>query len=253
MEHWGRRAKTARPAAEGDATAATGPEPVAPRARSADQASGEAGHSLKGFGGAFRSVVGRKLRELRGQRWEGATDRQRMAEANRRAADEMARRIERETGRRPSAATVRRNARQDKLPRGVDPARMDRQSRIDDAGGLKQFAQQAGVHENAARRWKDTGGLMSTASVQVLTDVDGWLRARSPFGTSESYERDLNDVSLQFDPPAADELRAAHAVEDWDGLAELLGPAITRQYPWIGEADRYYEVTTIRSIELTDL
>ncbi|MCX8559237.1 hypothetical protein OS121_29765 [Mycolicibacterium mucogenicum] len=198
-------------------------------------------------------MVGRKLRELRGRRWEAATERQRVAEANRRAADEMARRIERETGRRPSAATVRRSARQNKTPRGLDPERMDRQSRIDDAGGLRQFAEQAGVPERAARRWKDEGTPMSTASVQVLADVDGWLRAKTVFGTSDSYRRDLNDVLVQLDPPTADEVRAAHAVGDMDGLAELLGPAITRQYAWIGEADRHYEVTLIRSIQVSDL
>lgn len=252
MEHWGRRTDTGRSAAPQGAAGAGG-APAAGPSRAAMQADDETHHSLKGFGGAFRSVVGRKLAELRGRRWEGATDRQRMAEANRRAADEMARRIERETGRRPSAATVRRNARQDKLPRGVDQARLDRQSRIDAAGGLKHFAEQAGVSEAAARRWKDSGGLMSTASVQVIVDVDGWLHAMSEFGTSDTYERFLRDVGVQFDPPASDEVRAAHAVEDWEGLAELLGQAITSQYEWVGAADRQYEVTVIRSIQLTDL
>lgn len=269
MEKWGRRAKPDRPqvsglsaataVVSGVAAAATGGASAGVTAAmtslATDRAIDETVHTLKGFGSAFKSVVGRKMRELRGRRWERATERQRVAEANRRAADEVARRIERETGKRPSAATVRRNARQDKMPRGVDAGRLDRQSRIDDAGGVKPFAEQAGVNERTARRWKENGTPMSSASVQVIATVDGTLTATSPSrARSEIYNNLKNKaVDVRIHPPAADEVRAAYAASDMDSLAELLSPAITDQFPWEGEADRTFVVTLIRSIQIFDV
>lgn len=218
-----------------------------------DRAIDETVHTLKGFGGAFKSAVGRKLRELRGRRWERATERQRVAEANRRAADEVARRIEKETGKRPSAATVRRNARQDKMPRGMDRGRMDRQSRIDEAGGIKQFASQTGVNERAVTRWRDQGTPLSTSSVLVSADVEGLLwSVTQVFGAGTPYPRSLT-VQVTVRPPDADEVRAAYAVGDMAALAELLGPPITEQVDWSGAADRRFEVVSISDITVTEL
>ena len=96
------------------------PLPAAQSAGGAELAPSSPPVPSGGFGAAFKAVVGRKLRELTGRRWEGASERARQAEAARRGAAEMARRIERQTGHRPSEATIRRNARQDRTPRGVD-------------------------------------------------------------------------------------------------------------------------------------
>ncbi|MGB7359965.1 MAG: hypothetical protein WA944_19100, partial [Mycobacterium sp.] len=63
---------------------------------------------VRGFAAAFRDLVDRKLRELTGQRWAGRSEGQRRAEATRRGARDMARRVERETGRRPAESTIRR-------------------------------------------------------------------------------------------------------------------------------------------------
>lgn len=237
------------------------PEEPAPRQPAKPSASGvpapatgrEPAHTLKSFGSAFTAAVGRKMRELRGRRWERATERQRAAEANRRAADEMARRIEKETGRRPSAATVRRYAREDRLPRGMDRGRMDRQSRIDEAGGIKQFAHQTGVNERAVTRWRDQGTPMSMSSVLVSADVEGLLWSVTQlFGADTPYPRSLS-VQVTVRPPDADEVRAAYAVGDMTALAELLGPPITEQVDWSGAGDRRFEVVSISDIAVTEL
>ncbi|MBU8834470.1 hypothetical protein KL858_34210, partial [Mycolicibacterium goodii] len=107
MEHWG------LPPEPGQA-----PRPAATRQPA--PAPGQAAPTTPGggFGAAFRALVGRKLREL-GGRWRDRSERARRAEAARRGAAEMARRIERQTGHRPAEATIRRNARLDRTPRGV--------------------------------------------------------------------------------------------------------------------------------------
>lgn len=198
-----------------------------------------------GFGATFRAVVGRKLRELTGRRWEGASERARQAEAARRGAAELARRIERQTGHRPAEATIRRNARQDRTPRGVDQTRMDRQSRIDTAGGIDQFARQVGANPRAVRRWRDSGATLVPGTVRVSADVEGILWA-----DGEPYPRSMT-VSVTVGPPAADEIRAAYAANDLEAVAEMLGPAITQQTDWAGAAERRYDVEVITDITVT--
>lgn len=226
------------------------PEPrdPAPAAAAAASRSGPASSPpapSKGFGAAFKALVSRKLRELTGRRWEGASERARQAEAARRSAAEMARRIERETGRRPAEATIRRNARQNRTPRGVDQVRTDRQARIDTAGGIAQLARQIGVRPRAVTRWRDFGTPMVPGGVRVSADVQGIL-----WVAGEPYPRILT-VSVTFDPPASDEIRAAFAVSDYDTIADLLGPAITVQTEWAGEAERYFEVEAITDVTIT--
>ncbi|WP_204810538.1 hypothetical protein [Mycobacterium riyadhense] len=230
MEEWGR--PTPPPAA---------PRPEAPAAPGAPSP----GLPSAGFGAAFRSLVSRKLNELRGRRWEGASERARQAEAARRGAAEMARRIERQTGRRPAEATIRRNARLDRTPRGADQARLDRQSRIDAAGGVKQFAQKAGAKTGRAARWRDSGASMVPTGVRVTADVGGVLWA-----DGQSYDRALT-ASVSITGPAADELRAAYAAGDTWAVAELLGQPITTQVDWAGEAERRYQVDEITEITVT--
>ncbi|SPX88466.1 Uncharacterised protein [Mycobacterium xenopi] len=230
MEHWGLPPEPSR-----------APRPAA--ARQPAPAPGQAAPAAPGggFGAAFRALVGRKLREL-GGRWRDRAERSRRAEAARRAAAEMARRIERQTGHRPAEATIRRNARLDRTPRGVDQARLDRQTRIDQAGGVNAFARQAGVSPRAVPRWRDRGRPLSPRSVRVVADVVGTLWANG-----EPYPRSLTaDVTL--DPPEADAVRAAYAVGDWGALADVLGEAITEQVEWAGEAERWFEVEAITDV-----
>jgi hypothetical protein len=199
----------------------------------------------RGFGAAFKSLVGRKLRELTGRRWEGASERAKQAEAARRGAAEMARRIERQTGRRPAEATIRRNARQDRTPKGVDQTRMDRQSRIDTAGGIEQFARQVGANPRAVPQWRDAGASLVGDGARVSADVEGILWA-----DGEPYPRAMTVSVTISDPDVADELRAAYATYDLGAVAEMLGPVITAQTDWAGAAERRYEVEVITDISV---
>lgn len=238
MEEWGRPTPAA-------------PRPAAPAAPGAPSP----GLPSAGFGAAFKALVGRKLSELRGRRWEQVAEqaeqgkrgaqRAMEAEAARRAAAEMARRIERQTGRRPAEATIRRNARLDRTPRGADQARLDRQSRIDAAGGVKQFAQKAGAKTGRAARWRDSGASMVPTGVRVTADVGGVLWA-----DGQPYDRALT-ASVSITGPAADELRAAYAAGDTWAVAELLGQPISTQVDWAGEAERRYQVDEITEITVT--
>ena len=116
-----------------------------------------------GFKAALRDLVDRKLRELKQTAKWGAVSEDKKkaavpekalkAEARARAERELARRIERQTGKKLAASTLRRNAAKDTAPRGVDQERLDRQAIIDRAGGVKAFASEAGVSESTVRRW----------------------------------------------------------------------------------------------------
>lgn len=229
--------------------------PAQPAAAGAPAAASQPARS-RGFGAAFKALVGRKLNELRGRHWrqvaeqaeQGSRGAQRAmeAEAARRAAAEMARRIERQTGHRPAEATIRRNARQDRTPRGVDQTRIDRQSRIDTAGGIDQFARQVGANPRAVPQWRDAGGSLVGDGVRVSADVEGILWA-----DGEPYPRSMTVSVTISDPEVADEIRAAHAAYDLESVAEMLGPAITAQTEWSGDAARRYEVEVITDITVT--
>lgn len=107
-----------------------------------------------GFKAALRALRERKLGELLDTaKWRKRPQAEREAEAKARADREMARRIERQTGRKPAESTIRRNAAKDTAPRGADQERLDRQAIIDRAGGVKAFASQAQVSESTVRRW----------------------------------------------------------------------------------------------------
>ncbi len=218
-----------------------------PAARPAASGSGAPSQPVPsgGFGASFKALVGRKLRELTGGRWQGASERARQAEAARRGAAEMARRIERQTGHRPAEATIRRNARQGRTPKGVDQTRMDRQSRIDTAGGIGQFARQVGANPRAVPQWRDFGASLVGEGVRVSADVEGVLWA-----DGEGYPRAMTVSVTISDPDVADEIRAAYAAYDMQAVAEMLGPAITEQTDWAGAAERRYEVEIITDITI---
>ncbi len=99
----------------------------------------------------------------------GASDAARQAEAARRAARELARRVERQTGRRPAEATIRRAAREDRLPRGADPVVLARQARIDRAGGITALARQLGTTAARITRWRDNPAARLPTAAQAPT------------------------------------------------------------------------------------
>ncbi|SDC05796.1 hypothetical protein SAMN04488581_0011 [Mycolicibacterium neoaurum] len=127
---------------------------------------------MRGFAAAFRNLADRKLRELTGHRWARVSEAQRRAEATRRGARGMARRIERETGRRPAESTIRRHAAQGTAPKGIDQARADRQAAIDRAGSLNPFAARAGISARAAGRWRDAGGTLAPSAGAAVIVVE---------------------------------------------------------------------------------
>lgn len=199
----------------------------------------------QGFAATFDALVGRKLRELRGRRWQRASDRARRAEAARRGAAEMARRIERESGHRPADSTIRRAARENRTPRGVEQAALGRQARIDAAGGVKALARQVGASASRVARWRAGRGEMVPGGCEVDADVTGTLWANgSPYGKTLS-------VTVRVDPPAADEIRAAYATADLKAIADMLGQPITEQMDWSGDAERWFEVTEIADLTIS--
>jgi hypothetical protein len=205
-----------------------------------------------GFQKAFEVLAARKRRELKGARWEAvkateasggrgskAARRALDAEARRRAAAEMARRIERQTGKRPKESTIRRAARQDRTPRGVDQAKIDRQARIDAAGGIKPFAARAGVSQSSAAKWRDSGKSIS-GPIQVEAIVDGHL-----ISNGESYPKQNVYAEGEMRPPAADALLAAIGAGDQAAVRALLGPFVAANADWQGEAERSFVVERI--------
>lgn len=200
-----------------------------------------------GFRKAFEALVERKLRELRGAKWtdDGSprVKRAREAEAKRRAAAEMARRIERQTGRRPKESTIRRAARQDRTPRGADQARLDRQARIDAAGGIKPFADKTGVSPSTVTRWERDPSKSIRASIRVVAIVDGLLISRG-----EAYPKDNVYAEGDMRPPAADDLLAAIGASDTVAVRDILGPFVAQNADWQGEAERSFTVQRITEL-----
>lgn len=129
-----------------------------------------------GFGAALAALVDRKTRELKG-RWGAASARARRSEATRRAVREMAKRIAKETGRKPLAdSTIRRYASKDVVPKGVDRERVTRQARIDQAGGITAMAARTGQPVSRVRRWRQRGAMITEGgALRVSPVVDGWL------------------------------------------------------------------------------
>lgn len=196
-----------------------------------------------GFRAAFQALTGRKLREL-GGRWLQRPLREQQAEAARRATAEMANRVERQSGRRPADSTIRRAARTNRTPRGLDPVVSDRQTKVDAAGGVRALAQLLGVSQYAVRRWRDLGRPLVPGVLTVVADVEGVLIVNG-----EEYPRTMS-VTIDIYPPAADDVRIAYALGDLDYIAELLGPEIAEQVDWAGDAEREFTVTEITDITL---
>lgn len=210
----------------------------------------------KGFGAAFRALVERKFRELsKTQRWQGVSEAKRRAEARRRGTDEMSKRLERETGKRPASSTVTRNASKGRTPKGADQQRLDRQAVIDRAGGVKQFAAKAKISAHQARRWRDSGGPIHTSETVVIDfNVTGDLQ----HGQRSENEPETLDVDKQLDDKLtldgddADAFIEAYAADDIDTQKEILGEQIAQQIltDWNGDITRVYTVRTIITLNI---
>lgn len=222
--------------------------PAAPPSSNTPSSQAQAG---KGFGASLRALVERKFRELsKTQRWQGVSEAKRRAEARRRGTDEMAKRLQRETGKRPASSTVNRNASKGKTPKGADQQRLDRQAAIDRAGGMKQFASKAKISARQARRWRDTGAPIHTAETLVIDlNVTGDLQ----HGQRSENEPETLDVDKQIvdqltlDGDDADAFIEAYATDDIDTQKEILGEQISQQIltDWNGDITRVYTVRTI--------
>lgn len=213
---------------------------------------------MRGFAAAFRDLVDRKLRELTGQRWAGLSEAQRRAEAARRGARDMARRIERETGRRPAESTIRRHAARGTAPKGVDQARAERQAAIDRAGGLKPFAARAGISQRAAGRWRDAGGTLAppagvTVIVVEFTVIGDLFHAGKRGQITPDYDRQLTG-QLHLSGEDAEVFVTAYAIEDTETQRDLLSDQITVQVlpDWGGRPGRTMTVKVIEDIRIHD-
>lgn len=208
---------------------------------------------VRGFKDALASLVERKMRELKGAKWADASEYVKEVEAKRRAVADWSRRIAKETGKKPLAdSTIRRYAREDKMPTGVDGPRVNRQGIIDRAGGLRAFAQRLKIKESRARRWRDKGGTITVVgTLIVIVNVDGSL-----VRDNERYKKEGVTHELRFDGHDAQEFRIAFAENDVDRLMELIGEALVEQYygeNYDNPLDEYeFDVTVITSIEIRD-
>lgn len=240
----------ASPPAAGGSPAGPGGQPSA--------GAGSPPSSGKGFGSALRALVERKFRELSSaQRWQGVSEAKRRAEARRRGTEEMAKRLERDTGKRPAASTVTRNASKGNTPKGANQSRLDRQAAIDRAGGMKQFATKAKISARQARRWRDTGGPIHTSDTVVVDfNVTGDLQHGQKSATTD--EPETLDVDkhllgqLTLHGADADDFVEAYAADDIDAQKEILGEQIAKQIlvDWDGLMTRVYTVRTIMTLSI---
>lgn len=87
------------------------------------------------------------------------------------------------------------------------------------------------------------GGGHPAGGVRVSADVEGIL-----WCDGEPYPRSMTVSVTISDPEVADGIRAAYAAYDLESVAEMLGPAITAQTEWAGDAERTYQVEAITDI-----
>jgi hypothetical protein len=201
--------------------------------------------SSGGFKAALAALVERKMRELKGK-WRNTPERERRKEATSRAVHEMAKRIAKETGRKELAAsTIRRYAARDATPKGIDPDRVQRQTRIDQAGGLAAFADRTQQSVGRIRRWRERGGPAGGGGSMIMTPrVDGAL-----VRGSERYKKVGIQYEIILDEIVADQFRIAQAVGDEQAMKDIIGEALA--YQWF-PADSSFDVTVIHGLDISD-
>lgn len=205
----------------------------------------------------------RKLRELKGRRWERASEQARVREAEKRAREELAKeadkrareelanRIEKETGRRPAESTLRHHKTAGTTPRGVDPGKLARQAAIDNDGSIAKFARRHGISTYAVKRWRDEGGDLPERPVPESLDFSVAIVA-TLYSNGERYKHDtIWHVDVTIDGDAVARIAEASRTGNYDDVADLVGALAADQYPWVGEADRIFEVSEVIDISVT--
>lgn len=240
-----RKIRRRRPGEEPPAESPPPPAPP-PVPRTAEDISGGRRGAAAGIWGLAR----RKLHALRGRRWERATDRQRVAEAERRAREDLARRIERETGRRPSERTLRRHVAAGTVPRGVDADKMTRQAAIDNAGSITKFAHARGMSRGAVVRWRDQGGDLPEElpeSLRFFVAIVATL-----FSRGERYKTNaVWTVDILVEGTNVARVAEASRTGDYSDVRDLVGELAADQFPWVGPADRSFEVSEVLEISIS--
>jgi hypothetical protein len=208
-------------------------------------------------------MVGRKLRELSGRRWDRASEQARIAEAqkrartalakeaDKRAVEELANRIEKETGRRPAESTLRRHKSAGSAPRDVDADKLARQAAIDNDGSIARFARRHGISAYAVKRWRDEGGDLPERPEPESLDFSVAFVA-TLYSNGQRYKHDtIWHVDLTVDGDAVARIAQASRTGSYDDVIDLLAMLAAEQFPWVGEADRVFEISDIIDISVT--
>lgn len=252
------------------------PAPQARQARSAGElVDGRTGVGAALWGLARRKVrelqgtkweadmVRRKMRELKGRRWERASEQARVREAekraraemakevDRRAREELATRIEKETGRRPAESTLRHHKSAGTAPHGVDADKLARQAAIDNDGSIAKFARRHGISTYAVKRWRDEGGDLPERPEPERLDFSVAIVA-TLYSNQERYKHDtIWHVDVTVDGDAVARIAEASRTGNYDDVADLVGALAADQYPWVGEAERVFEVSEVIDISVS--
>ncbi|MCT7372118.1 hypothetical protein [Mycolicibacterium llatzerense] len=203
----------------------------------------------------------RQLRELKGRRWEKATEKARVQEAEKRARKEMAKaaeerarkaladRIEKETGKRYAESTLRRHARAGTLPGGIDADKMVRQAAIDNAGSIDKFGLAHGMTHSAVVRWREQGGDLPEQypdSLLLLVDFIATLLSKG----ARYKEDQLWSVEIMVTGDDVALVLEAERTGDYSRVIPLIADLASEQFPWTGAADREFLVTEIVAITI---
>lgn len=204
-----------------------------------------------------------KLRELKGRRWDRASEAARLEEAQKRAREELgketekrareelARRIEKETGRRPAETTLRHHGSAGTAPRGVDADKLARQAAIDVDGSIAKFARRHGISTYAVTKWRDEGGDLPERPEPESLDFSVAIVA-TLYSNGERYKHDtIWHVDVTVDGDAVARIAEASRTGDYDDVADLIGVLAADNYPWVGEADRVFEVSDVLDISVS--
>lgn len=219
--------------------------PPEPPPRTAEGISG----GRRGADASMWGLARRKLRDLRGKRWETATNYQREQEAKRQAREELARRIERQTGWRPSDRTLRRHVAAGTAPRGVDAGKLERQAAIDNAGSIAAFARMRGISEYSVKRWRDQGGDLPEHLPDSLRFHVAMVATL--YSKGQRYKSDeVWSTEISVDGNSVVRVAEAARTGDYVGVHDLVGQLAAEQFPWVGSADRTFEVTDVLEISV---
>lgn len=202
-----------------------------------------------GLGAALWALTRRKAREIRGRRWEGATERQRFREAERRARATLNARIEKETGKRYSDRTLRKHIAAGTTPGTVDGDKMVRQAAIDNAGSIDKFARSRGMTHAAVVRWREQGGDLPEQYPDSLLLIIDFIATLISKG--ERYkENQLWSVEIVVSGEDVARVLEAQRTGNYEDLLATVARVGVEQFPWVGAADRQFEVTEIVSVSV---